>query len=201
MTNTAKIKALLAAETRHERLTTAEFRMNEIERSMRAAERQAITIYRDEEEAAAAYARRKQSVAEAEAAKTRLGRNPGVRFLGLESPSYRSQRLMQEAIALHGQALNAAEHRHQTATRRAKAMRAKIASLAIARNTILLETQNDREDRSLVDARQTAAAVRAKLTAELSEVDIDEAVMGAAIDPLDAALARSAIRSRASMER
>jgi hypothetical protein len=120
MTDTSKIKALLAAEARHERLTAAEFRMTEIERALRAAERQAIAIYRDEEEAAAACARRKQSVAEAEAAKTRLGRNPGARFLGLESPGYKSQRLMQEAIALHGQALAAAEHRHQTATRCAK---------------------------------------------------------------------------------
>lgn len=196
MSNPTKIKELLAATARYERLTAAELQLHEIEHSMRAAERDAIAVYRDEEEAAAAAARRKQSVAEAEAAKTRLGRNPGVRFLGLESPGYESQRLMQEAIVLHGQALKAAEQRHQTATRRAKAMRAKIASLGAARNKLLLKTRHERGDRSLSDARQAAATAEAKLRSTLSEVEIDAAVMGDRIGPMEASLARAAIRSR-----
>lgn len=66
---------------------------------------------------------------------------------------------------------------------------------------MLLERRSDRGGQSLSDARQAAAAARTKLTAELSEVEIDEAVMGDTIDPVEAALARTAIRSHAGIER
>ena len=101
---------------------------------------------------------------------------------------------MTEAIALHGQALQAAEQRHATATNRAKGVRTQIASLGTEKNKLLKDVQRDLQGQSIADAHRHASSEVQRLTPTLSEPEIDEAVMRGLLPEQDAKAARAIIR-------
>lgn len=164
-------------------------------------ERAASQVLKCEEDARASFARRIQSKTEAEDRLARMQKNePGISFMGYESPARRRLGEMQQAIAEHGRAAKVARERQTLAIEAAKTARQQ---LAIARERY---HRWQCEQPELADPRQCElqiSGLRGRigfLLERISEADVDEAIMLNQISRDEAYTIRRALRSRVPNE-
>lgn len=161
------------------------------------AEREAERILKNEEEARAAYARRLQARTEAEDRLARMRKHePGVSFLGYQSPARRRLSGMQRAVTEHTRAMQVAQERRELAVAAAKRARGQLAT-ARARFNRWREAQFEKIDPRATELELTGVESRkAFLLRHLSEADIDEAVMTNRVSQQEAQTVRQALRQR-----
>ena len=166
----------------------------EVSRTERDVER----ILKNEEEARAAYARRLQARTEAEDRLARMGKHePGVGFLGYQSPARRRLSDMRRAVTEHTRAMQVAQERQELAVAAAKRARGQLAA-ARARFNRWQEAQAEKIDPRAVELDLSGLQGRkAFLLRHLSEADIDEAVMTNRVSRQEAQTVRQALRQRA----
>lgn len=160
-------------------------------------ERDVERILKNEEEARAAYARRLQARTEAEDRLARMQKyEPGVGFLGYESPARRRLSDMRRAVTEHTRAMQVAQERQELAVAAAKRARGQLAA-ARARFNRWQEAQVEKIDPRAIEQELTGLQGRmAFLLRHLSEADIDKAVMTNRVSRQEALTIRQALRSR-----
>jgi hypothetical protein len=154
-------------------------------------------ILKNEEEARAAYARRLQARTEAEDRLARMQKHdPGVRFLGYESPSRRRLGDMRRAVTEHTRAMRVAQERQELAVSAAKRARGQLAA-ARARFNRWQEAQIEKSDPRAIELELSGLHGRMTfMLRNFSEADIDEAVMTNRVSRQEAQAARQALRTR-----
>ena len=137
-----------------------------------------------EEAARASYARRLQSRTEAEDRLARMAKHePGIHFLGYHSPARRRIHAMEAAVKEHGQAAQVADERRYLASQETAKIRRQLARIQPDTRAI---------EQRLNQMRQRERA----LAVQLSEAEIDEALMRNQINADQARALRRAIRSK-----
>lgn len=141
-----------------------------------------------EEAARASFARRLQSRTETEDRLARMAKHePGVSFLGYRSPARRRIDAMEAAVKEHGQAAEVADERKYLASQETAKIRRQLEHMQGNTRTI---------EHRLTQLRQRENA----LSLQLSEAEIDEAVMLNLIKPDQASALRRAVRSNRTPE-
>lgn len=186
----------VATEGRLKRLQDLQCELQKLEREVSRTEHDTNQVLREEEGACASHARRLQARAEVEDSLQRMQRNPGVSFLGYESPARRRLAEMKKAISEHARAATVAQERYELARGAGKRARGRLASRRATYNKWLQEQQLERDPRQLdfaiLQARETLEA----LTHTISEAEIDESAMHNRVQMKDAARVRQALRER-----
>ena len=160
-------------------------------------ERDVERTFKNEEEARAAYARRLQARTEAEDRLARMQKHdPGVQFLGYESPSRRRLGDMRRAVIEHTRAMRVAKERQELAVSAAKRARSQLAAARTSSND-WQEAQAEKLDRRAIELG--LSGLHGRMTFMLhnfSEADIDEAVMTNRVSRHEAQAIRQALRAR-----
>lgn len=154
-----------------------------------------------EEEARFSYARRLQTRTEAEDRLARMQKyEPGITFLGYQSPAKRRLNEMHKAAAEHSLALGVAHERRELAVAAGRRARGQLAA-ARERLNRWQEAQAAKIDPRVAELELSGLQRRMDyLLHQLSEADIDEATMKNQISTEEAQAIRFAFRSRKKAE-
>ncbi len=188
------IARYISTETRLKRLLTLQRMQQKLECEVARAEQSTAQVLRDEEAACASHARRLQARAEAEDSLQRMQRNPGISFLGYESPARRRISEMKKAIKEHARAASVAKERFELARNPGKRARGRLASQRAVYKRWQQENQFGDDPRQLDLAIQEARQTLGTLAKTIKEAEIDEAVMHNRVQVADAARVRQVLR-------
>jgi hypothetical protein len=160
-------------------------------------ERDVERILKNEEEARAAYARRLQARTEAEDRLARMQKHdPGVSFLGYESPSRRRLGDMRRAVIEHTRAMRVAKERQVLAVSASKRARSQLAAIR-ARFNHSQVAQAEKSDPRAIELELSGLHGRMTFMLQnFSEADIDEAVITNRVSRQEAQAIRQAFRTR-----
>ncbi len=190
------IAKYVATEERLKRLQGLQREQQKLDREVSRTEHDTNQVLREEEGACASHARRLQARAKAEDSLQRMQRNPGVSFLGYESPARRRLAEMKKAITEHARAATIAQERHELARSAGKRARGRLASRRATYNKWLQEHHLGHDPRQLGLTILEAQTALDGLKRPITEAEIDEAVMLGRVQIKDAARVRQALRER-----
>lgn len=190
------IAQYVATEVKLNRLLALQREQTKRDRELLQVEQATERVLRDEEMTRASLARRIQLRAEAEEALQRMHRNPGVSFLGYESPARRKLSDMRSAIREHESAAQIARERLSLVVSSSQRARQNLRSTQARHHAWLHENALAKTPLQLEATIYTAREDLRALVSSLQEVEIDEAVMRNQVKISDAARVRQALRRR-----
>lgn len=200
MTTEEQIKQLVSANECLETLRRAQHELIQSERDLIAATRDADQAIKAEEAATANLGYRRKAFTEARDAQARMERSPGVSFMGLTSPSRLKLETMRQSVLNYARASDLAFQRQDMTRKAGRYARNRLTQLEQHRLKILRRVSNFMDGPEISKSIEQAEQELRYRKGQLSEAEIDEAVMYNRCDTRLAATARSLLRRNRTVE-